>query len=81
MPTLRVLNGSGDQRITWSAPSLLSGDAEAQAAVREAERILERERGRGALAFRIHQGQPAERVDTLDPFADETVVVPPIVGG
>ena len=81
MPTLRVLNGSGDKQITWSAEGLLKGDAEAQAAVREAEHILKRERATGALAFRIRRGQPAERTDVLDPLADETVVVPPMVGG
>jgi hypothetical protein len=81
MPTLRVLNGSGDRRITWSAADLLRGDTEAQAAVREAEHILARERARGAVAFRVMPGAPAQRVDTLDPLADETVVIPPVVGG
>ena len=49
MATLRVLNGSGDRRITWSAKDLANGDAEAQAAVCEAERIFARERGLGAV--------------------------------
>jgi hypothetical protein len=81
MATLRVLNSSGDGRITWSVEDLVHGDAEAQAAVREAERIFARERERGAVAFRVRPGTPAERLDAFDPLADETVVIPPMVGG
>ena len=81
MATLRILNRSGDRRISWSTADLLHGDAEAQAAVREAERIFMRERARGAVAFRVHPGALAERLETLDPMADETVLIPPMVGG
>jgi hypothetical protein len=81
MPTLRVLNGNGDRRITWTTEDLLAGDEEAHAAVREAERIFMQQRKLGATAFRVRPGVPAERVDELDPLADETVVIPPMVGG
>jgi transcription elongation GreA/GreB family factor len=81
MPTLRVLNRHGDDRISWSAERLAQGDPEAEAAVREAERLFARERSRGAVAFRIRQGAVAERLETLDPLADETVLIPPMVGG
>jgi hypothetical protein len=81
MATLRVLNGSGDRRISWSANDLAKGDPEAQAAVREAERIFARERSLGGAAFRVRPGAPAERVDTFDPLAEDTVLIPPMVGG
>jgi hypothetical protein len=81
MAMLRVLNGSGDRRISWSAKSLAEGDAEAQAAVREAERIFARERERGGVAFRVRPGAPAERIDAFDPLAEDTVLIPPMVGG
>lgn len=81
MATLRVLNGSGDRRISWNARGFTEGDAEAQAAVREAERIFARERELGGVAFRVRPGAPAERVDTFDPLAEETMLIPPMVGG
>ena len=56
MATLRVLNGSGDARITWSTEGLERGEPDAQAAVREAERIFARERARGAVGFRVLAG-------------------------
>jgi hypothetical protein len=81
MPTLRVLNGSGDARITWDSSALDAGDPDALNAVREAERIFAEERRRGALAFRVVPGSPAQRLDTFDPRSEETLVVPPMVGG
>jgi hypothetical protein len=81
MATLRILNGSGDRQITWSTGDLDSGDSEAQAAVREAQRIFERERQRGGVAFRIRPGAPAQRIDAFDPRAEETLMLPPLVGG
>jgi hypothetical protein len=81
MATLRVLNRSGDRRVTWSARDLAEGDAEARAAVREAERIFMRERERGGVAFRVRPGALAERIDTFDPLAEDTVLIPPMVGG
>ncbi len=81
MPTLRILNRSGDQRISWDGERLARGDPEAQAAVREAESIFARERARGAVAFRVRHGATAERLDALDPLAEDTVLIPPMVGG
>jgi hypothetical protein len=81
MPTLRVLNSSGDRRVAWKTDDVAHGDPEALAAVREAERIFARERERGAVAFRVSPGAPAERLDVFDPLAEETVVIPPMVGG
>jgi hypothetical protein len=82
MATLRVLNGSGDRQIRWSTQGLADGDAEALAAVREAEQIFARERERGGAAFRVRPGVAAERVHAFDPFAEEdTLLIPPMVGG
>jgi hypothetical protein len=81
MATLRVLNRSGDRKLTWSVRGLAQGDAEAHAAVREAERIFERERERGGAAFRLRPGGVVERIETFDPLAEDTVLIPPMVGG
>jgi hypothetical protein len=81
MATLRVLNASGDRQISWSTQGLAEGDAEAQTAVREAERIFARQRELGGVAFRVRPGAPAERIDAFDPLAEDTVLIPPMVGG
>jgi hypothetical protein len=79
--TLRVLSVSGDERVSWDADAVHRGDPEAQAAVREAERIFAAERKRGATAFRVAPGAQPERIDALDPQADEIIVIPPMAGG
>jgi hypothetical protein len=81
MPTLRVLDRSGDRRVSWSTERLEQGDLEAQLAVREAERIFAQERARGASAFRLEADGRAIRVEALDPLAEETILVPQIAGG
>ena len=81
LSVLRVLDGSGDRTVQWDRDRLAAGDPEAQAAVREAERIFAQARARGARAFRVLPGRPAERLDQLDPQADQTIVIPPMVGG
>jgi hypothetical protein len=58
-----------------------AGDAEALAAVREAERIFAEHRARGATAFRVSPDRPAERVEVFDPQAEQIVVVPRVLGG
>lgn len=81
MPMLRILNAGGDRNITWNLEALDNGDAEAESAVREAERIFAEERLCGATAFRVAPGAPAERLNEFDPRAEEIVVIPPIAGG
>lgn len=81
MSILRVMGSSGDRSVRWDVQSVLEGDAEARAAVAEAERLFEEARARGATAFRVVPGRPAERLDRFDPEADQIVVVPQIVGG
>jgi len=78
---LRVMSRRGDDRVTWDQQKVLAKDSEALAAVREAERIFAQERAKGATAFRIDQGKPAERIDHFDHTAEQIVLVPRVVGG
>jgi hypothetical protein len=81
MSTLRVLNGSGDTSVQWDPDLVEAEDPEALAAVAEAERVFQRQRLSGALAFNIVPGKPAERITEFDPRASEVLVVPAMVGG
>ncbi len=81
MSVLRVLSRSGDDRYTWVRSAAAVGDAEAEAAVHEAERIFAEQRARGATAVRMAPGKPAERIETFDPEAEEIVMIPRVIGG
>jgi len=78
---LRVMSRRGDDRVTWDTQKVLAGDAEALAAVREAERIFAQERAKGATAFRVEPGKPTQRIEQFDPTAEQIVMVPRVVGG
>ncbi len=78
---LRVMSRRGDDRVTWDEQKVLAGDPEATAAIREAERIFAQERAKGATAFRIDPGKPAQRIEEFDRTAEQTVLVPRVVGG
>ena len=58
-----------------------SNDFEAVAAIREAERIFNQERARGATAFKVESGKPVERIEQFDRTAEQIVMVPRVVGG
>ena len=60
MGMLRVISKRGDNRLHWNEQDALAGDAEAMAAIQEAERIFARERARGATAFRVEPGKPVD---------------------
>ena len=81
MGMLRVMSRRGDDRLTWDGQKAVTGDPEAIAAVREAERIFAQERAKGATAFRVETGKPTERIDKFDPLAEQIVMVPRVVGG
>ena len=81
MGMLRVMSRRGDDRITWDEQKVVAGDPEAAAAIREAERIFAQERAKGATAFRINPGKPAERIEQFDRTAEQIVLVPRVVGG
>ncbi len=81
MGMLRVMSRRGDDRISWDLQKVESSDPEALAAVREAERIFREERMRGATAFKVEPGKPAQRIDEFDRTAEQIVMVPRVVGG
>ncbi len=81
MSMLRVMSRRGDDRITWDVRQVEAGDAEAVAAVREAERIFAEQRARGATAFRVDPGKTPVRMDEFDRTAEQIVLVPRVVGG
>ncbi|HEY7415228.1 MAG TPA: hypothetical protein VH593_08555 [Ktedonobacteraceae bacterium] len=78
---LRVMSRRGDDRVTWDRQKVLTGDAEAIAAIREAERIFAQERAKGATAFRVEPGQPIQHINQFDATAEQIVMVPRVVGG
>jgi len=78
---LRVISKRGDERLCWNEQDALAGDAEARAAIREAERIFVRARARGAMAFRVDPGKPVQRLEQFDAQAAQIVMVPRVMGG
>src|SRR5579875_2904044 len=78
---LRVMSRRGDDRVTWDEQKVLAGDPEALAAIREAERIFAQERAKGATAFKVETGKPAERIEQFDRTAEQIIMVPRVVGG
>ncbi len=81
MGMLRVMSHRGDDRVKWDLTKVEMIDAEAVAAVREAERIFDEERARGATAFKVVPGRPVERIESFDRTAEQIVIVPRVVGG
>src|SRR5919197_4878299 len=81
MAKLRILSARGDTVVEWNPGLAEAGQSDALLAVAEAERIFEEARRRGATAFKVEPGRPAERVDRFDPRAEEVVIVPRVAGG
>jgi hypothetical protein len=81
MAKMRVLSARGDTIVEWDGRKVQTGDAEALAAVREAERIFSEQRARGATAFKVAPDRPAERINEFDRTAEQIVVVPRVAGG
>lgn len=81
MSSLRIISWRGDTQVSWDLEKVAAGDAEMQAAVKEAERIFREERARGATAFRVEPEQVAVRIEQFDPAAEQIVIVPRIAGG
>lgn len=78
---LRVMSFHGDRTVMWDRQQLEVGDPGAQEAVHEAERILEEQLSRGAMAFRVDAGVPLRRIDRFELDADQIVTVPRVGGG
>lgn len=80
MGMLRIMSKRGDDKIAWDNRRIAIGDPEAEAAVREAERIFHEERAKGGTAFRVDTGK-STRIDQFDRTAEQIVIVPRVVGG
>ncbi|HLH63214.1 MAG TPA: hypothetical protein VKV20_16150 [Ktedonobacteraceae bacterium] len=81
MGMLRVISRRGDDRLQWNKQDVLAGNPDAQAAVREAERIFLQEQARGSTAYRVSAGKSIERLERFDAQAEQIVMVPRVVGG
>lgn len=81
MGMLRVMSKRGDDKVAWDVKRVETGDPEAMAAIREAERIFAQERGRGATAFKVETGKAPTRIEQFDPTAEQILMVPRVVGG
>jgi hypothetical protein len=82
MGILRVLSAqAGDEQTSWDDAAAMSGDAEALAAVQEAECIFAATQARGALAVKISTALPPERIERFDVTAEQIILIPRVVGG
>ena len=81
MGMLRIMSRKGDERIVWDHNKADANDLEAVAAIREAERIFNEERARGATAFKVESGKTVGRLETFDRTAEQIVMVPRVIGG
>lgn len=81
MGMLRIMSKRGDDRVAWDARRAAVGDPEAEAAVREAERIFNEERARGGTAYKVDADKAPTRIDQFDRTAEQIVIVPRVVGG
>lgn len=81
MGVLRVMSRRGDDQIVWEREQVAVGEPEALAAVREAERIFQTQKARGATAFKVEKGHTLSRIDQFDAEAEQIVLVPRVVGG
>lgn len=81
MSVLRVLSSQGDTQYRWDRAAVEAGDAEAEAAVREAERIFQSARRGGSTAFSVTTGSAPVRIDRFDETAEQIILVPRVVGG
>ncbi len=77
---LRVMSRRGDDRLVWDAEKAQAGDAEARAAIREAELIFKQALANGATAFEVGTGKP-QRTEKFNATAEQIVIVPRVVGG
>lgn len=81
MAKLRILSHQGDTTVEWDVERAEVGDPEALDAIREAERIFEEQKAKGATAFKVTPGEPAKRLERFDKTAEQIVMVPRVAGG
>ncbi len=81
---IRRMCDQGDAVTAWETGADTETDEEAQAAVREAERIFREALVRGDVPFAIDADRGAVKLDTWDARAkeaDEIVIAPRLMGG
>jgi len=78
---LRRLSHRGDDVVSWDVKRVELGEADAVAAVREAERIFADARKQGATAYAVQRGQAPTLIEQFDLRIDEIVLAPRVVGG
>lgn len=81
---LRRLCEQGDAVTAWETGADLDQDAEAQAAVREAEQIFREALGRGDVAFAVEPGQAPRKIERWGGEAEEAsevIITPRLMGG
>jgi hypothetical protein len=81
---IRVMCHLGDMATRWETGPGVEVDEEAQAAIREAERIFREARQRGDSAFIVEPGKAPTKLDTWDERAveaPEIIITPRLVGG
>jgi hypothetical protein len=81
MSMLRVMSRRGDEQVTWDPQKVDANDPVAIAAIREAERIFNEERKKGATAFKVQPGEPTGRIEHFDGTAEQIIIIPRVVGG
>jgi hypothetical protein len=81
MATMRIMGRQGDNQVTWD-PAAAVDDLDAQAVIREAERLFEEARVAGAPAFVVDPvTKETRQITSFDPKAEEILVALPIAGG
>lgn len=81
MAKLRILSHLGDTTVEWDTRKAETGDLEALEAIREAERIFEEHKAKGATAFTVAPGEPAVKLERFDQTAEQIIMVPRVAGG
>ncbi len=81
MARLRILSHLGDTSVEWDTKKAEVGDPEALEAIKEAERIFEEHKAKGATAFVVSPDKPAQKLEKFDKTAEQIIMVPRIAGG
>ncbi len=83
MARLFYLNRQGHTEVAWDVAGVQSGEAEALAAVAEAERLLIAAVANGYTAFAVRDGAVTRRVDRLGllQIDEDVMLIPPVAGG
>ncbi len=81
---IRRMCDQGDAVTAWETGEGVETDEEAQAAVREAERIFKEALGQGDIPFAVREDAPPQKLDKWDAQAreaEEIVIAPRLMGG